>query len=48
MAGQGTDGASDGVVVIMFENRSLDNRVGRLCQPGEVGVVRGCDRQGAQ
>jgi phospholipase C len=41
MAGQDTDDALDGVVVIMLENRSLDNQLGRLCQPGEVESFEG-------
>jgi hypothetical protein len=41
MAGQGKDDALDGVVVITFENRSLDDRLGRLCQSGEVESFEG-------
>jgi len=37
--------ALDHVVVVMFENRSLDKLLGRLYEPGEV-VVRGRYRQG--
>ena len=40
--------ALDHVVVLMFENRSFDNLLGRLYEPGEVSVVRGRDRQGPQ
>jgi hypothetical protein len=32
MAGRGKDDALDGVVVVMFENRSLNDRFGRLRQ----------------
>jgi phospholipase C len=34
MAGQGKDNALDHVVVVEFENRSLDNVLGRLYGPG--------------
>ena len=47
MAGPSKDNALDHVVVIMFENRSFDNLLGRLYEPGEVRVVRGRARQGA-
>ena len=33
--------ALDHVVVVMFENRSFDNLLGRLYQPGEVGSFDG-------
>jgi phospholipase C len=33
----GRSNALDHVVVIMFENRSFDNLLGRLYQPGEIG-----------
>jgi phospholipase C len=33
--------ALDHVVVIMFENRSFDNLLGRLYQPGEVASFEG-------
>jgi phospholipase C len=36
MPGPSRSDALDHVVVIMFENRSLDNLLGRLYQPGEV------------
>ena len=35
MAGQGRDHALDHVVVVLFENRSLDNMLGRLYGPGD-------------
>jgi phospholipase C len=35
------DAAIDHVVVIMFENRSFDNLLGRLYQPGEVASFEG-------
>jgi phospholipase C len=35
MAGQGRDNALDHVVVVVFENRSLDNVLGRLYGPGD-------------
>ena len=35
MAGQGKDHALDHVVVVVFENRSLDNVLGRLYGPGD-------------
>ncbi len=41
MAGPGQDGALDHVVVLMFENRSFDNLLGRLYQPGEVASFEG-------
>jgi phospholipase C len=33
--------ALDHIVVIMFENRSFDNLLGRLYQPGEVASFEG-------
>ena len=33
--------ALDHVVVVMFDNRSLDNLLGRLCEPGEVASFAG-------
>jgi phospholipase C len=33
--------ALDHVVVVMFENRSFDNLLGRLYQPGEVPAFEG-------
>ena len=39
--------ALDHVVVIMFENRSFDNMLGRLYEPGEVAFVRGRGRAGS-
>ena len=33
--------ALDHVVVVMFENRSFDNLLGRLYQPGEVRSFEG-------
>jgi hypothetical protein len=35
MAGQGRENALDHVVVVVFENRSLDNVLGRLYGPGD-------------
>ena len=35
------DHAIDHVVVLMFENRSFDNLLGRLYQPGEVASFEG-------
>ena len=40
--------AMDHVVLVLFENRSFDNLLGRLYQPGEVAVLRGRDRQGPE
>ena len=37
----GRSNALDHVVVIMFENRSFDNLLGRLYQPGEVASFEG-------
>ena len=36
MSPQGRENALDHVVVVMFENRSFDNLLGRLYEPGEV------------
>ena len=41
MAGQSKDNAIDHVVVLMFENRSFDNLLGRLYEPGEVPSFEG-------
>lgn len=41
MARPDRSNALDHVVVIMFENRSLDNLLGRLYQPGEVRSFEG-------
>ena len=41
MPGPNRSNALDHVVVIMFENRSLDNLLGRLYQPGEVAAFEG-------
>ena len=38
---QTRDNALDHVVVVMFENRSFDNLLGRLYQPGEVASFEG-------
>jgi phospholipase C len=42
MAGQGRDNALDHVVVVVFENRSLDNVLGRLYGPGDARRQGGC------
>jgi phospholipase C len=41
MASQSRDSAIDHVVVMMFENRSFDNLLGRLYEPGEVPSFEG-------
>src|ERR1019366_2990154 len=41
MAHPSRDNAMDHVVVVMFENRSFDNLLGRLYQPGEVESFEG-------
>ncbi len=41
MEAPGRDHALDHVVVVMFENRSFDNLLGRLYQPGEVASFEG-------
>jgi phospholipase C len=41
MEAAGRDHAIDHVVVIMFENRSFDNLLGRLYEPGEVASFEG-------
>ncbi len=41
MAGPHRDNALDHVVVMVFENRSFDNLLGRLYQPGEVKSFEG-------
>ena len=35
------ENALDHVVVVMFENRSFDNLLGRLYEPGEVASFEG-------
>ena len=45
MPGPGRDHALDHVVVLMFENRSFDNLLGRLYQPGEVPKFEGVTGQ---
>jgi phospholipase C len=42
MAGQGRDSALDHVVVVVFENRSLDNVLGRLYGPGDGKTQGSC------
>ena len=37
----GSENALDHVVVVMFENRSFDNLLGRLYEPGEVASFEG-------
>jgi hypothetical protein len=39
--GTGPENALDHVVVVMFENRSFDNLLGRLYEPGEVASFEG-------
>ena len=41
MAGSSRDNALDQVVVVVFENRSLDNLPGRLYGPGEGKTLEG-------
>ena len=41
MAGQGRENALDHVVVVVFENRSLDNVLGRLYGPGDGKTFEG-------
>jgi phospholipase C len=41
MAGQSRDNALDHVVVVVFENRSLDNLLGRLYGPGDGKTFEG-------
>ena len=41
MAGQSKDHALDHVVVVLFENRSLDNVLGRLYGPGDGKTFEG-------
>ena len=41
MADLSRDRAFDHVVVVMFENRSFDNLLGRLYEPGEVSSFEG-------
>ncbi len=40
--------ALDHVVLVIFENRSFDNLLGRLYQPGEVPKLRRRDREGPE
>ena len=42
MAGQGRDHAIDHVVVVVFENRSLDNVLGRLYGRAQSSCYRCC------
>jgi phospholipase C len=41
MAGQSRGNALDHVVVVVFENRSLDNMLGRLYGPGDGKTFEG-------
>jgi phospholipase C len=41
MSMPGLENALDHVVVVMFENRTFDNLLGRLYQPGEVASFEG-------
>ena len=41
-------GALDHVVVVLFENRSLDNMLGRLYGPEDGKTFEGVDREGAE
>jgi phospholipase C len=41
MPGPDRSNALDHVVVLMFENRSFDNLLGRLCEPGKVESFEG-------
>ena len=41
MAGQSRDNALDHMVVVLFENRSLDNVLGRLYGPGDGKTFEG-------
>ena len=41
MADPNSSNALDHVVVVMFENRSFDNLLGRLYEPGEVASFEG-------
>jgi phospholipase C len=41
MASPDRTNAMDHVVVVMFENRSFDNLLGRLYEPGEVESFEG-------
>ena len=41
MAGNSRDNALDHVVVVVFENRSLDNVLGRLYGPGDSKTFEG-------
>jgi phospholipase C len=40
--------ALDHVVVVLFENRSLDNVLGRLYGPGDGKAFKGRHREGAE
>ena len=40
MSNPSLENALDHVVVVMFENRSFDNLLGRLYEPGEVACSR--------
>jgi len=42
MPGPDRSQAMDHVVVVLFENRSFDNLLGRLYEPGEVAAFEGC------
>jgi len=46
MPGPDRSNATDHVVVIMFENRSFDNLLGRLYEPGEVASFEGVTGRG--
>jgi phospholipase C len=41
MSMPGPENALDHVVVVMFENRSFDNLLGRFYEPGEVASFEG-------
>jgi phospholipase C len=41
MSSPSRDNALDHVVAVMFENRSFDNLLGRLYEPGEVASFEG-------
>ena len=41
MSNPSLENALDHVVVVMFENRSFDNLLGRLYEPGEVASFEG-------
>ena len=48
MAIQGKENAMDHVVLVVFENRSLDNLLGRLYGPEDGKTFDGRDRQGPE